>query len=172
MKRISKKTSVKKTTHKVKKRTIKKVRFEGKIDKGSIFVVCFLVILISGSFLLVGGTIPTKIPGPNNNLVGIQPFPSVGSKDSLQLYDMQGVVLTPYPTPGPGATVPSTQQKINFVNCDPLPGNTAPQIIYSSRIAATAASGNKQAIQVFYTASRALPLGTVAMKTLPVDIIQ
>lgn len=79
---------------------------KGKIERGAIFVVIILVTLMFAAYIFVGGTLPTKLPGANNNLVVVAPPSLQPAKNNLQLYTFSGATVTPVPTSVP----PSSNQ--------------------------------------------------------------
>jgi hypothetical protein len=110
---------------------------------------------------MVGGTIPTKLPAYNNNLVALSPAPPDPNvtTDSLQLRTFYGATITPYPTAagGPvGGTNPLQYQDCGHV----LIGKTEPEIMWAFDLNSSAASGNQMAIKAFYADEHALTLGS------------
>jgi|GEM_PF-1269465 len=83
------------------KKKLFKSRHTGKVDRGSIFIVAIIATLAFVGYSFVGGVLPTELPGPNNNLVVVQP-PTLGpAQKNLQLYTFLGATLTPLPTSSP-----------------------------------------------------------------------
>ncbi len=143
----------------------------GKIERGAIFVVVILTLLIFTAFMFVGGNIPTKLPLLNTtNLVSVQEPKNQPAKNNLQLYTFEGVTLTPYPTLQAApqvSTIPSSD-----VDCKTtIKGSEEPEVIWAYRIAQTAASGNQPSVQIFYNDEWAMPLGSKAMTKQPTDHI-
>lgn len=149
------------------------IKQSGKIDKGAIFVVVFLITLISGSYMLVGGTLPTKLPGKPNfkNLVVIKAPSPVPSNNSLQLLWLQGVTLTPLPESTSSAEITNSEINVTEVDCKNNIPSDEPGIIWAYRTGKTKASTNQESVQIFYMDDRALPLGTSAMSKPNVDHI-
>jgi len=154
---------------------IKKINFNNKgavIDKGSIYVMVILTILIFGGYIMVGGTLPTKLPKLNTtlvNIVGITPEPS---KASLQMQTFYGVTPTPYPTPIPAATGSPNDPRL--VDCArAVTGTQENQMIWGYAYSSTASSDNENALKVFYTSQDAMLLGSGAVTQMinhPADI--
>lgn len=141
----------------------------GKIERGAIFVVVIIMLLLFTAYMMVGGELPTTLPGPNNNLVAVEEPPAAKPQNSLQLYTFRGVTLTPLPTLQQYDPVKEIQA--NTVACGTTITNTKPEIIWAYRIAQTAASGNQPSFQMFYNDAFAMPLGTAEMKQHPTDHI-
>jgi hypothetical protein len=72
------------------------------IDKGAIYVVVVLTLLIFGSYVMVGGTLPTKLPGPNTQLVELLPPGPDPTGPGLQLHALIGSHPHPGPHPATG----------------------------------------------------------------------
>lgn len=57
--------------------------FKGKIDKGSVFVVVFLVAIIFGGYVFTGGVLPARHPEDDPNIINIRisepPQPTSGT---------------------------------------------------------------------------------------------
>jgi hypothetical protein len=138
-----------------------------KIDRGSIFIVVFLICAITLGYLMVGGTIPTKLPGYNNNLVAVSPAPSDAytQKDSLQLRTFSGATITPYPTLAGGPILSSTPLQIQSCG-HVLIGKEEPDILWAINLNSSPASGNEQAIKAFYADEYALTLGVGAISAM------
>jgi hypothetical protein len=84
----------------------------GGIDKGSLYLVVIMAILIFGSYTLVGGTLPTQFSEANYNPVSLSMPSNQPATSSLQMHTFYGVI----PTPGllqPNATA-----------CGPAPANS------------------------------------------------
>lgn len=71
----------------------------GKIERGAIFVVVIMVTLMFAAYIFVGGTLPTKLPGINNNLVVVIPPTLKPAQSNLQLETFSGATVTPIPPP-------------------------------------------------------------------------
>lgn len=149
-------------------------RNAGKIERGAIFVVVILIMLIFAGYILVGGTLPAKIPDLGNGqleYVAVNPPKNEIAKNNLQLYTFTGATLTPYPTINPAAPTPATKIAMTNVSCGKtVVGREEPEIIWATRIAATPASNNQVALQIFYADEHTLPLG-IAMTKPPADMI-
>ena len=76
------------------------------IDKVAVYVVVILTILIFGGYILVGGTLPTKITKLNTTLVDLVISPTGPGNGNLQFYTFSGVTNTPYPTLASGGADP------------------------------------------------------------------
>lgn len=131
-----------------------------RIDRGAIFVVIFLVTALTLGYLMVGGTLPTKLPGYNNNLVNVVIPTPQPAKNNLQLYTFSGATITPYPTMAGGplpakSTIPVQQVDCNHV----LTGSQEPGILWAYDLAMSPAAGNQLALRVFYDDEHALTLG-------------
>ena len=77
----------------------------GGIDKGNIYVIAIMTLLIFSGYILVGGTLPTKLPKMNQNLVSLIMPSTQPATSSLQMHTFYGVT----PTPKPIQTQPQTQ---------------------------------------------------------------
>jgi parallel beta-helix repeat protein len=138
----------------------KKILFTNRgsiIDKGAIYVVVILTLLIFGAFIFVGGTLPTKLPKPNTDLVNLTPPKIEPTKTGLQLYTFSGVTLTPTPTrPPPPLSFPI----LKSIGCGrQIIGKQEPSMIWGYTLDSTQASGNELALKVFFTNKHALLLG-------------
>lgn len=71
------------------------------IDKGAIYVVAILTLLVSAAYVMVGGVVPSQRAKDNKNFVIINKTTIEPSKPSLQLYTFSGSTITPLPTPAP-----------------------------------------------------------------------
>jgi Mg-chelatase subunit ChlD len=100
---------MKKKQKKTKKKIplIKKLFFKGGIPEGSLYVIFFMVGIISFGLMMVGVNMPTL---PKSILdqqkldeipVVISPPKAKPAQNSLQLYTFSGVKQTPTPPPGP-----------------------------------------------------------------------
>lgn len=151
-------------------RFLGKEKNAGKIERGAIFVVVILTILIFTAFMFVGGNIPTKLPLLNTtNLVSVEGPKNEPAKNSLQLYTFQGVTLTPYPSLQTAPAVPTIAA--SPVACGTTLSGAKQSIIWAYRIAQTAASNNQPSFQLFYNDGFAMPLGTREMAQHPADHI-
>lgn len=128
------------------------------IDKGSIYVVVILTLLIFGGYIFAGGTIPVTLPKMSTELVNVLSPIREDAKSSLQLQTFYGVTPTPYPTPPPVPTAGLADPKL--IDCDRnITGQNTPQLIWATKSDATPASDNEEAIKVFYSGKDALLLG-------------
>lgn len=158
----------KKITKKITKKTTKKIHHKkrnffrnlGGVNKGTVYVVVIMICLIFAGYIMVGGTLPTKIPKPNNNLVSLV-FPAdQPAKSTLQMGTFYGATLTPIPTKSSSLPQPSTSPyNPTLIDCGY--GGTNPQqpMIWGYTIDSTPASANTIALKVFYTHTFALSLG-------------
>lgn len=129
------------------------------IDKGAIYVVVILTLLIFAAYVLAGGTLPSKLPKVNVNLISIKTSVPEPSKSSLQLYTFSGVTVTPRPTLAP-YPIDTTNQPV-LANCSSnIKGKQEPEMIWSYSINSSPASDNKIALKIFYTNKHALLLGS------------
>lgn len=142
----------------------------GKIEKGAIYVVVFLVCLIFLGYMFVGGNLPSKLPKGSNELVVLKmPAPET-QKGALQLYTFQGATLTPVPTLI--TNQPAQLTKFAEASCpQALTGKVQPQIIWAHKVSQTAASDNQVAFNIFYGAGTPLTAGTKAMTKPTTDKI-
>lgn len=77
----------------------KYTKFEkGTIERGAIFIVIIIMTLVFAAYIFVGGTLPTKMPGTNNNLVVLIPPSKQPARSNLQLYTFSGATVTPFPS--------------------------------------------------------------------------
>ena len=123
----------------------------GGIDKGSVYVVVIMIILIFAGYILVGGTLPTKIPKPNYNLVSLIMPPNQPAASSLQMHTFYGVIPTPKPIQ-PSINPTDSPYNPTFLDCG---YNSIPQeapMIWGYII--------DSALKVFYTNKFALSLGS------------
>jgi|SRR5579885_303808 len=97
-------------------------RTEGKIDRGSVFIVVIITTLAFVGYSFVGGVLPTELPGPNNNLVTVHQ-PTLGpAQNNLQLYTFSGATITPFPTlPPAAATAPGNASSSGTIASDTSP---------------------------------------------------
>ncbi len=130
------------------------------IDKGAIYVVVILTILIFGGFIFVGGTLPTKLPKASSELVQLNISPPDPTKAGLQLYTFYGVTNTPHPTRPPlPAELDSDPQLIDCRR--EITGNAEPQMIWGFTFDPVTSS-----LRVFYTNKNALVLGAGAVSQM------
>lgn len=165
MKKLRRKTKLHKTRH--VKRAAKKHDLVGKIDRGTIFIVAILTCLIFLGYIMVGGTIPEKIPAPRTEgIMSVDLKQKYPQEPGLQLHTFQGATITPYPTQVPPVPQPNTDP-LNDVDCaDSIPG-ILPDLIWGYRVTSTPASNNQQALQVFYSGLDAITLGTTEQTQRP-----
>lgn len=143
----------------------------GVIDKGAIYVVVILTLLIFGGFILVGGTLPTKLPKPSTELVSIVTKSIEPTQLGLQMQTFYGVTPTPVPTKPPVPTINANEPHLIECNRNII-SPQLPQMIWGFTFDSTPASDNEQALKVFYTDKNALLLGSGAvslMSTHPSD---
>lgn len=143
-------------------------RFNNKgsvIDKGAIYVVVILTLLIFGGYIFVGGNMPTKLPKLNTELVEViypSNYPSLGA---LQMHTIYGVTFTPAPTIIPPPTTPPDGPVL--VECGrKINGPQDNTMMWGFTFDTTPAGQNVAALKVFYTAKNALILGSGAISPL------
>jgi hypothetical protein len=137
------------------------------IDKGSIYVVVILTLLIFGGFIMVGGTLPTTLPSPNSSLVQLLAPPAQPTGTGLQLGYFLGVSPTPVPTKVPDVVSPLSPFEPVVIPCDSgISGNQAPQMIWGVTVDISGAGGDELAIKAFYTSNNALQLGSGAVSQM------
>ena len=138
------------------------------MDKGSIYVVVILTLLIFGGYILVGGTIPTRLPALNTNIVNVVIPSAEPSKSSLQLYTFEGVTNTPYPTYAPPPTTSPNDPKL--IDCSrKITGSSKPQMIWGFNY-----DPAKTSLEIFYENLNSLLLGSGAvtqMSKTPTDSV-
>lgn len=143
------------------------------IDKGAIYVVVILTLLIFGAYIMVGGTLPTKLPKVNTRLISVNAPAAEPTTAGLQLRTFYGATTTPHPTQLPLPTT-SPNQPI-LVECNSqITGTQEVEMLWAYSLEATPASGNQIALKAFYTNKYALLLGSgavSAMKQHPADHI-
>jgi hypothetical protein len=162
----------------IKKRNHKKRNFfrnRGGVNKGTIYVVVIMICLVFAAYIMVGGTLPAKIPKPNNNLVSLIFPPDQPAASSLQLHTFYGATLTPNPTQPTSLPQPTTSvYNPTLIDCG---YGASPQqpMIWGYTVDSTPASANTVALKIFYTHTFALSLGTGGnisqMTTHPTDHI-
>jgi hypothetical protein len=130
------------------------------IDKGAIYVVVILTLLIFGGYILVGGTLPTKLPAPNTNLVNVIESPPEPTKSGLQLNTFTGVTYTPAPTKVPEDIPIDTIYHPQLIDCNnDTTLNQDPSMIWAFTSGKSEASGGVEGLRAFYTNLNALVLG-------------
>jgi hypothetical protein len=135
------------------------------IDKGAIYVVVFLTLIIFGSYMIVGGTLPAKLPQANTNLVDLYIPTAEPTKGGLQLYTFYGSTPTPRPTKPPHQVPPLTGPQL--IDCKrELSGSQESSMIWGYLLDSSPASGNELALKVFYTNKHALVLGSGAVSQM------
>lgn len=156
-----------------KKHPLAKKWLRGKIDRGTIFIVVIMITLMFCGYIFVGGTIPETIPKPRSeNIMSVDLKQTFPQELGLQMHTFQGVTNTPYPTQQPAAPQPNSLQ-LTEVACgsSALVGTAKPELIWAYRVSATAASGNTQSVQVFFSGADSLAAGTRAMTQSPTEHI-
>lgn len=155
---MMKKKKTKRKASKKKKNGIFKSR-GSIIDKGTVYVVVILTLLIFGGFIMVGGTLPTKNPKENTNLVAINKPLLEPSKSSLQLRTFSGATITPFSTQSPLPT--DTPNQPTLIDCGTqINGTQEIEMLWAYSLDASPASGNQLALKAFYTNKYALLLGS------------
>jgi hypothetical protein len=118
-----------------------------------------MITLIFAAYILVGGTLPTKLPKPNYNLVSvIMPPDNQPATSSLQMHTFYGTIFTPAPQQ-PGQQIQPTESPYHPISMDCGHQSTNPQqeaIIWGYIIDSTPSSANTIALKVFYTNKFAL----------------
>lgn len=156
---------------KIKLKQFNAEKESGKIDRGSIFVVVFLVCLITLGYLFVGGEIPTKIPYKKNmNYLMVNQIPAEPSRSTLQMNWLRGVTLTPVPTM-PSGDPRVSQIPLTVSACDALAlqGTAEQEMIWNVRAVKSPASGDNWSIQAFYADDRPVHLTDTAQTKSPAD---
>jgi hypothetical protein len=151
------------------KKHTKRFRLRGGIDRGTIFIVVIMITLMFTAYIFVGGTIPETIPSPRTEgIVGVDLKQKYPQELGLQMHTFQGATITPYPTAAPAAPQPPSKPSVK-VDCATTitTGTAIPDIIWAYRIATTPASGNQEALQVFFSGSDPVTIGTTAMTEKP-----
>jgi len=165
-----KKVSRSKITLRKTKKINRKLTFKGRIEKGAIYVVVFLVTILFTAYQFIGANLPTKIPGPNSNLVAVVPQKTVPAKNSLQMIALNAVTITLFPTLAPPEPPPPDLYQLNSIDCGTiLVGRSEPEMVWAYRAVATKASSNQPSIQAFYRDESTLQAGTTPMQRFPVD---
>jgi hypothetical protein len=135
-------------------------RNRGDVNKGTVYVVVILIGLIFTAYIMIGGTLPTKIPKPNNNLVSLI-FPiNQPATSSLQMHTFYGATSAPNETgssPQPEPT--NSPYNPTFVDCGYGTNPQQEPIIWGFTIDSSPASANTIALKAFYTHTFALSLG-------------
>ncbi len=127
------------------------------IDKGAIYVVVILTILIFGGFIFVGGTLPTKLPKASSELVALVVSPPEPTTASLQLHTFYGVTSTPRPQQP--TLAPESDSDPVLIDCRrDITGSSEPQMIWGFTFDAASSS-----LRAFYTNKNALVLGSGAV---------
>ena len=143
--------------------------FLGKIDRGTIFIVCIMICLMFMGYIMVGGTIPEEIPKPRTQgIVSVNMTQNYPQQLALQLHTFTGVTNTPFPTLGGAAAQPDSIPMNDAVCNDTV---TSANTIWGYRIAATPASNGQRALQVFFSGANAVSVGTTAQTTKPTQHI-
>ncbi len=137
------------------------------IDKGSIYVVVILTLLIFAGYIIVGGTLPTKLPSANSDLVQILNPDAMPTGLGLQLGYFSGVTPTAVPTKIPDIISPLMPFDPIIISCGgQINGPADPSMIWAIKVDSSAASGDTPAIKVFYTNKDALQLGSGAVSPM------
>lgn len=141
------------------------------IDKGAIYVVVILTLLIFGGYILSGGVLPAKLPKPSNELVSVIVPTNGPTQSGLQLRTLEPISSTPYPTQVPRPTTDTPK----MIDCGrSISGAQDLGIIWGYNFSSSQASDNEQALKVFYLAKDALVLGSGAISRMtknPNDLI-
>jgi hypothetical protein len=117
----------------IKRKNLKKTEIykKGVANTGTIFIVLFLLVIITSAFMMIGGQLPgMRASNPSGQqIIIITPTPQE-KKDSLQLLTFYGITPTPLPTSAPSTTHGCQGAQFNtepeiLVGSDPGPGGTA-----------------------------------------------
>lgn len=140
------------------------------IDKGTVYVIIILTLLIFGAFIMVGGTLPTKLPKANTNLVAINKIQLESAKSSLQLNWFSGATVTPFPTQPILPTNPlpaDTPDQPTLVDCGAqITGTQETEMLWAYSLESSPASANQLALKAFYTNKYALLLGSGTISSM------
>jgi hypothetical protein len=131
------------------------------IDKGSVYVLVILFLLVFAAYILVGGVLPTKLPGANYNLVSVITPVNQPTTSSLQMHAFFGATFTPVPIGSSHQPTPTTSPyNPAFVDCGYQSSSQEVPLIWGYTIDSTSASGNNVALKIFYAYKYALSLGS------------
>ncbi len=144
----------------------------GVIDKGSVYVVIILTLLIFGAYIFVGGTLPAKLPKVSNELVTLNNIISEPTKAGLQLYTFSGSLISPRQQP---TLIPTKANAPKLTDCyRDISGNQEAYMIWGFSYDSSPASENQPALKVFYTNKNALIIGSGTISQMinhPADYI-
>ncbi len=114
---------------------------------------------------MVGGTLPTKNPKENTNLVAVNKLPLGPSKSSLQLRTFSGATITPFSTQTPLPTDMPNQPTL--VDCGgQITGTQEIEMLWAHSLDASPASDNQLVLKAFYTNKYALLLGSGSISSM------
>ena len=148
----------------------KKSTQRGGIERGTIFIVVIMITLMFLGYIMVGGTIPEKIPAPRTEgIVSVDLEQKYPQELGMQMHTFPGVTITPYPTAAPAAPQPESAPITELDCTDAIIGTALPDLIWGYRIAATPPSANQKSIQVFYSGAEPVSIGTTAQTQKPVQ---